>query len=457
MIKEIIEKQRGFFATGETKDVQFRIRQLKLLYEIVKQNEPQILKALKADLGKPVFEAYTSEMLMVLEEINFTLKHIKAWVKPQKVATSWTQLPAQNYVYTEPLGVVLIIGTWNYPFQLTFLPLVNAIAAGNCAIVKPSEIAPHASQVIAEIIDKHFHPSFIAIVEGGIDESQALLAEKFDRIFFTGSARVGRIVLAAAAPHLTPVTLELGGKSPCLVDRECDIKLAAKRIVWGKFFNAGQTCTAPDYLLVPTAIKAELIEQIGNALREFYGEHPQDSPDYARIVNDRQFMRLVELIDEARSEAEIAIGGESDRERRYIAPTVIDRVSPHSKIMADEIFGPLLPVLTYEDLDEAIAFIRSQPKPLALYFFSDNRDRQAKVLNEISFGGGCINDTISHGIYPALPFGGIGDSGMGSYHGKAGFDTFSHRKGIMKKSLFPDIPIRYPPYKDKIDLLKWFV
>ncbi|WP_019501767.1 aldehyde dehydrogenase [Pseudanabaena sp. PCC 6802] len=457
MINEILEKQRRFFSSGATRDVQFRIQQLQLLSQAIKQHETEILQALKADLHKPAFEGFTSEILMVLEEIEYALKHLKSWVRPQKVAASWTQLPATSYIYPEPLGVVLIIGPWNYPLQLTLSPLVNAIAAGNCAIVKPSEIAPHASQSIAAIISKHFHPGFISVVEGGIETSQSLLAEKFDRIFFTGSAAIGRLVLAAAAQHLTPVTLELGGKSPCLVDLDCDLKLAAKRITWGKFINAGQTCIAPDYLLIPHAIKSELLKHIGEAVREFYGDDPQTSPDYARIVNDKQFARLTTLIDDCKATSEIIFGGTSDPAQRYIAPTVIDRVSPRSKIMADEIFGPLLPVLEYEDLDEAIALINSQPKPLAFYFFSNNRDNQERVLREISFGGGCINDTISHIIYPALPFGGVGNSGMGQYHGKAGFDTFSHYKSVIKKSRFFDLPLRYPPYKDKINLVKQFL
>jgi aldehyde dehydrogenase (NAD+) len=457
MVKEILEKQRNFFGSGTTRDVRFRIQQIQLLRQVIEQHETEILRALKLDLHKPAFEGFTSEILMVLEEIKYTLKHLKSWIKPQRVAASWTQLPAANYIYPEPLGVVLIIGTWNYPLQLTIAPLVNAIAAGNCAILKPSEIATHTSQLIAKIIGKHFHPDFITVVEGGIETSQALLAEKFDRIFFTGSAAVGRLILAAAAPHLTPVTLELGGKSPCLVDRDCDLKLAAKRITWGKFFNAGQTCIAPDYLLVPTALKTELIEYIRATVHEFYGEDPQSSPDYARIINERQFARLTDIIDDCKATSKIIFGGTTDPAQRYIAPTVVDRVSPHSKIMADEIFGPLLPVLEYENLSDAIALIQSQPRPLAFYFFSNNRNNQTRVLQEIQFGGGCINDTISHIIYPALPFGGVGNSGMGSYHGKAGFDTFSHSKSIMKRSLFPDIPLRYPPYKDKINLIKWFV
>jgi aldehyde dehydrogenase (NAD+) len=457
MVSTILAKQRDFFATGTTRDVQFRIQQLRLLSQVIKQNENQLFQALKTDLNKPEFEAYASEIVMVLEEINYALKQIKSWTKPQKVATGLTQFLAANYIYTEPLGVVLIIGPWNYPFLLTLSPLVNAIAAGNCAIIKPSEIAPHTSQVIAKIITEQFHPGFISVVEGGIETNQALLAEKFDHIFFTGSTNVGRIVLEAAAKHLTPVTLELGGKSPCLVDRECDLNLAAKSIVWGKFLNAGQTCVAPDYLMIPKASKLELIKLISNAVQEFYGADPQLSPDYARIINDEQFARLVELLNEGRTEAEIVIGGQIDPAQRYIAPTVIDRVSPQSKIMTDEIFGPILPILEYEDLSDAIAFIQSRPKPLALYFFSTNRNHQARVIREISFGGGCINDTISHIIYPALPFGGVGDSGMGSYHGKAGFDTFSHRKSIMHKSPFPDIPLRYPPYKNKLNFLKWVV
>jgi aldehyde dehydrogenase (NAD+) len=374
-------------------------------------------------------------------------------MKPKKVGTPINLFPSSSYIYTEPLGVVLIVAPWNYPFALTIQPLIGAIAAGNCAILKPSEHTPYTSQAIAKIINDNFDPNFIIAIEGGIETNQALLAERFDHIFFTGGTAIGKIVMEAAAKHLTPVTLELGGKSPCIIDETCDLEITAKRIVWGKFYNAGQTCVAPDYLLVQKNIKPLLIEKLVTHVKAFFGENAQTSPDLARIVNDRQFDRLVGLLDEGK----VLIGGNSDKSDRFIAPTLIDAVSPNSKIMAEEIFGPILPILEYDQLSEAIAFVNAQAKPLALYFFSSNKQNQERIIQETSYGGGCFNDIIMHLVNPELPFGGVGHSGMGSYHGKASFDTFSHRKSVLKNSFRFDLKWRYPPYKMTLESLKKFI
>jgi acyl-CoA reductase-like NAD-dependent aldehyde dehydrogenase len=360
------------------------------------------------------------------------------------------QFPASAKIYPEPLGVVLIIGPWNYPFQLNILPLVGAIAAGNCAIVKPSEIAANTSKVVAELINKTFDPAYIAAVEGGVETSQQLLAEKFDYIFFTGGTNVGRVVMEAAAKNLTPVTLELGGKSPCIVDSDISIENSAKRIVWGKFINAGQTCIAPDYLLVNRAVKSEFLTAVTETIRSFYGENPAESTDYCRIISERHFNRLAEFLKDGK----IVIGGETNAEEKYIAPTVIDGVSWDAPVMQEEIFGPILPVLEYSDLEEAIALINSRPKPLALYLFSRDKQKQKRVLRDTSSGGVCINDTVMQGALTSLPFGGVGNSGIGSYHGKASFDTFSHYKSVLNKGLWFDLEWRYAPYKGKLDFLK---
>jgi aldehyde dehydrogenase (NAD+) len=452
-IQVAIAKQRTFFATGQTKDYNFRVAQLNKLSQLIKEHEQLILDAVYADLRKPAIEAFGSEVLVTLSEIKFVLKHLKTWMKPKKVGTPINLFPSSSYIYTEPLGVVLIVAPWNYPFALTIQPLIGAIAAGNCAILKPSEHTPHTSQAIAKIINDNFDPNFIIAIEGGIETNQALLAERFDHIFFTGGTAIGKIVMESAAKHLTPVTLELGGKSPCIIDETCDLEITAKRIVWGKFYNAGQTCVAPDYLLVQKNIKSALIEKLVTHVKAFFGENAQTSPDLARIVNDRQFDRLVGLLDEGK----VLIGGNSDKSDRFIAPTLIDTVSPNSKIMAEEIFGPILPILEYDQLSEAIAFVNAHPKPLALYFFSSNKQNQERIIQETSYGGGCFNDIIMHLGNPELPFGGVGHSGMGSYHGKASFDTFSHRKSVLKNSFRFDLKWRYPPYKMTLESLKKFI
>lgn len=448
-INDIIRKQRVYFQSGNTKNVEFRIAKLKTLKQAIQENAESIVNALKKDLYKPELETYATE-ISITREIDYALKHIKSWVKPKKVRLPLEQLPGAGYIYPGPLGVVLIIGPWNYPFQLVIAPLIGAIAAGNCVIVKPSEIAPNTSAVVSQIVQKYFDPTYIAVVEGGIDVSKQLLAEKFDHIFFTGGTAVGKIVMEAAAKHLTPVTLELGGKSPCIVDSDINLEHTARRIAWGKFINAGQTCIAPDYLLVNRQIKPQLLDSLQKVIKEFYGEDPQQSSDYARIVNQKQFSRLAELLHDG----EIVIGGTTNSRDFYIAPTIIDRVSLEKPVMQEEIFGPILPIIEYSDLSEAIAIINEKPKPLALYLFSRNKDIQQRVLQETSSGGVCINDTVMQVGVSSLPFGGVGDSGIGRYHGKASFDTFSHEKSVLKKSFWLDLKWRYAPYAGKLDLIK---
>ncbi len=439
-ISNVLEQQRQFFRTGKTKDVAFRIAQLQKLKQAITANQPQIFKALSADLSKSGFDAYF-EVIGIIKEIDYALKHIKNWVKPQKVATPYHQFPASTHIYAEPFGVTLIIGPWNYPFNLVMTPLISAIASGNCVVIKPSEISAQSSAAIAEIIGKTFEPGFINVIEGGAEVSQKLLAEKFDHIFFTGGTEVGKIVMSAAAKHLTPVTLELGGKSPCIVDENTHLEYTAKRIVWGKFINAGQTCTAPDYLLVHKNIKASLLNQIEKYIKEFYGDVPSESRNYSRIINQKHFFRLANLL----KYGTIIVGGDTHLQDLYIAPTVIDRVSWEDQIMQEEIFGPILPVIEYTDLDEAIAIINERPKPLALYFFSNNKQHQNKVLQSTASGGVCINDTVMHLTIPALPFGGVGESGMGRYHGKAGFENFSYQRSVLNKSFLFDLKWRYYP------------
>lgn len=420
------ERQRAWFRTGATLDLAFRRAQLTKLRAAVAGREAAILDAVKQDLGRPAEEAYTSEVAIVLAEIDQALKHLEAWARPRKVRTPMVLFPAASAIHTGPYGSVLIIAPWNYPFQLAIAPLAAALAAGNCAVVKPSEAAPHTSRLVAEMIGATFEPSYVAAVEGGAPETQALLEARFDYIFFTGGTQIGRIVMAAAARHLTPVTLELGGKNPCIVDRDADLDTAARRIAWGKFMNAGQTCIAPDFVLAHKDIKAELLRRLAAAVEKFYGKDPQASPDYGRIVNDRHFERLAALLRDGRAVA----GGQSARAQRYIAPTILDGVSWDAAVMQEEIFGPILPVLEFDDLEAAIGRLQSRPPPLALYYFSRERARQDEVLRRLPSGGACINDTFGQFLNLRLPFGGVGESGMGAYHGKAGFDTLD-RKSVV--------------------------
>lgn len=450
---QIVTEQRLFFNTNQTKNLAFRLEKLELLKQAILANESAIKQALKADLNKPEVEAYITEIAICLEEINYALKHLKTWIKPKKILPSLPYLPASSQIIPEPLGVVLIIGAWNYPLQLVLLPLVGAIAAGNCVLIKPSELAINTSNLLAEIISKYFEPAFISVIEGGKEVAQQILAEKFDHIFFTGSTQVGKSVMSAAAKQLTPVTLELGGKSPCIVDADTHLKYTARRIVWGKFLNAGQTCVAPDYLLVDKTIKQSLLESIEQTIQEFYGINPETSPDYARIINQDNFNRLSKLLKHGK----IVSGGTKNLANLYIAPTVITEITAEDPIMQEEIFGPLLPVIEYATLSEAIAFVNSRPKPLALYFFSNHKQHQQQIIQTTSSGGVCLNDTIVHMAAHGLPFGGVGDSGIGQYHGKTSFQTFSHHRSLLNKSFWLDIKLRYAPYRGKLKFLKWLI
>lgn len=449
-IKLIVEKQRKYFETGITRNTDFRLRQLNQLKKIIKKYEKEILTALKKDLNKSEYEGYMAEIGMVYEEINYVMKKLPCWMKAKLVPTPIIHFPSLCKIYSEPYGIVLIMSPWNYPFQLTIEPLIGAIAAGNCAVIKPSNYSPNTSNVIADILGEVFDPSFISVIKGGREANEDLLKERFDYIFFTGSVAVGKVVMEAASKHLTPVSLELGGKSPCIVDETANIRLAAKRIVWGKFLNAGQTCVAPDYLLVDKKVKDKLIYWMKKYIKLFYGDDPCTNPDFPKIINQKHFDRLNKLI----SSEHIIMGGKSNKETNQIEPTILDQVHFHSSVMQEEIFGPILPVIEYDHLFETILEIKQYPKPLALYYFTTNRDYERYILKNLSFGGGCMNDTIVHLASSYMPFGGVGDSGMGGYHGKASFDTFSHKKSILKKSSFIDIPLRYPPYKDKLKYIK---
>jgi aldehyde dehydrogenase (NAD+) len=449
-IAGIVSAQRAFFNTGKTRDLSFRIAQLHLLRKIIDDNEDAICEALKLDMNKPKFEAYVGEIAMVISEIDYAIRHLKSWARPKRVMTPLVHFPAKSYIHSEALGLVLIIGPWNYPFQLVMSPLVGAMAAGNCSILKPSGLAPHTSDVIARILGESCDPGLVAVVQGRSDAVKTLLENRFDHIFFTGGTSVGRIIAEAAASKLTPVTLELGGKSPCLVDREVHVDYSARRITWGKFFNAGQTCVAPDYLLVHTSRKKELLERIRFYIGEFYGKDPHNSPDYARIINSKHFDRLSGLL----AEGDIIVGGEASSSDNYIAPTVIDNISWNHKIMEEEIFGPLLPVIEYEDLDLAVSMINQRPKPLSFYFFSTNKASQERVLRATSSGGCTINDTVVHLSTNTLPFGGVGDSGTGKYHGRASFDVFSNKKSVLYRSFLFDMKLRYAPYGNKLPWVK---
>ena len=440
-IHEIVESEKHFFRTGVTRGVDFRIDMLKKFRKAIIENDELISAALKADLNKQPFESYMCETGLLLEEINFHIKRLKKWSKTRRVKSGIGQLPGKSYVCPEPYGVVLIMAPWNYPVQLCLMPLVGAISAGNCAVVKPSAYAPESSRVISKLIESAFPTGFVTAVEGGRDANKALLDEPFDYIFFTGSVAVGKTVMEAAAERLTPVTLELGGKSPIIVDETANLPLAARRIAFGKVLNAGQTCVAPDYLMIEKSVEAPFIEEYKKALASFFPEG--DMSGMVRIINDKHFERVCNILDNSGS---IAIGGARDAETRFIEPAVLTGVPVDSPAMQQEIFGPVLPVLPYEKLDDCIDFIRSRPKPLALYIFSENKMNQEKVLNSCSFGGGCINDTVIHLASSHMSFGGVGESGMGSYHGKKSFDTFTHYRSVLKQGKL-DVKLRYFPYK----------
>lgn len=451
-ISYALEIQRRFFEQGRTKSLEFRRKQLLKLRKAIVDNEKAIMEALYKDLNKTEFEAYETEIGIVLEELSYMLKNMKRLAAPKRASTPLMHFPSVSTVYQEPYGNVLIMAPWNYPFQLSMAPLIGAMAAGNCCTVKPSDYAPCTSEVICRILKENFPKYYIMTVKGGREANQALLKQKFDYIFFTGSVTVGKLVMESAAKHLTPVTLELGGKSPCVVDKTADIPLAAKRIVWGKFLNAGQTCVAPDYVLADKKVKKYLIHEMVKAIQAFYGKHPEkDGTEYPKIINRKHFDRLSELMNNS---GIIAYGGTACEETNKIAPAVLDQVDFHDPVMQEEIFGPLLPVMEFDTLEEAAMIIADRPKPLALYFFSRSRKNIRYILRNTSSGGGCINDTVVHLATSHMAFGGVGESGMGSYHGDESFRTFSHSKSILSKSNLIDIPFRYPPYKNHLWILK---
>lgn len=449
-IRTLVIKQKNFFESGKTLDIDFRLQSLEKLKSAIKDKEEKIIEVLKAELNKSELETYSTEIGIVLAEISFIQKHLKSWVKPKKVKTPLTHFGSSSYIYYDPYGVALIIAPWNYPFQLAMAPLVGAIAAGNCAVIKPSELNPKTSAVIKELIAEVFPEEYIAVVQGGVEVSQELLHEPFDTIFFTGSVAVGKIVMEAASRQLIPVTLELGGKSPCIVHEDAKIKLAAKRIAWGKFINAGQTCVAPDYVYLNNKVRDKFLKELKTAIRELYGERPIDNPNYTHIVNQRHFDRLLSYMEDG----EILIGGKSDRDNLVIEPTVLTNITWEDAVMQEEIFGPVLPVLEYEDLSQVIEGIRNHPKPLSLYLFSESSKVVKEVLSRVTFGGGCINDTVYHLATPYLPFGGVGNSGMGAYHGRSSFEAFSHQKSVLKQTTLFDLPMRYPNFKNGLKVIR---
>ena len=436
-------------------DINYRKQSLLKLLNAVQLHEQEIIKALYADFKKPEFEAVATETSYIISELNSTIKNINKWAKPTQVLPSFLNFPSSDFIYKEPYGKVLIIAPWNYPYQLAFAPLIAAVAAGNQVVVKPSELTPNTSKIIAKIIKETFDKNHVECVEGDHKTAEKLLAERWDYIFFTGSVAIGKIVAKAAAENLTPVTLELGGKNPCIIDETANLKLAAKRIVWGKFLNAGQTCIAPDYLLVSKKIKDPFVELLKTEILNAYGENPETSPDFPRIINKKNWKRLSSLLEKET----ILTGGQTNSKDFYLAPTLIDEPKLDSLVMKDEIFGPILPILSYKNDSELHAVISGYDKPLSLFVFTDNKSFAEKIIRDYSFGGGCINDTVIHFANSRLPFGGVGNSGIGAYHGKKSFDTFSHHKAILKKANWLDIPMRYAPYNGKLKnlkrLLKW--
>ena len=445
-ISNLLEKQRKYYKSGATIPVEFRVQQLRKLYATIKKYETEINDALTADLGKSHYEGFMCETGLVLSEISYMIRHIKKFAKRKTVKTPLAQFASHSFKQPVPYGNTLIMSPWNYPFLLTMDPLADAIAAGNTAIVKPSAYSPATSKIIEKIIAECFMTDYVAVVTGGRAENAALLEQKFDFVFFTGSQAVGKEVLRHTAMHLTPVVLELGGKSPCIVDASANIKLAAKRIVFGKYLNCGQTCVAPDYILCDKSIKDELVAEVISQIKKQYGANPLGNKDYGKIINERHFNRLCRLIDKNK----VVIGGETNEETCQIAPTVMDNVTEADAIMGEEIFGPIMPIMTFDDFDTVVDGLKDKEKPLALYLFTSNKKHIKRVVNELSYGGGCINDVVIHLATSNMGFGGVGESGMGSYHGKDGFDTFSHYKSIVDKKTWLDLPMRYQPFKSKL-------
>jgi aldehyde dehydrogenase (NAD+) len=445
-IPGIVDTVREGQTSGVLRSIEARRTQLKQLRRLILENEAAFTEALQADFAKPPTETYGTEIAFTVAEIDHTLKHLDAWNRPTKVKVPLTFKPGHAQLVPEPLGTVLVIAPWNYPVQLLYAPAIPALAAGNAVVLKPSEVTENVSVLIAELTPKYLDTRVVQVVTGGVDETTELLRQRWDHIFYTGNGTVGRIVMEAAAKHLTPVTLELGGKSPVIVAADADIDVAARRIAWGKFVNAGQTCVAPDYVLVDEAVEDKLLGALLRTVHDFYGDSPKHSDDFARIVSSRQFERIAGLLDAGGFDATVC-GGERDAATRYIAPTVLAGVKPDAAIMQQEIFGPVLPVLTVGNVDEAIDFVNARDKPLALYVFSDDEATVDRVISHTSAGGVCVNQVLMHLALADLPFGGVGPSGMGAYHGKAGFDTFTHHKPVLQKPTKPDPPVMYPPYK----------
>ncbi|WP_454784306.1 aldehyde dehydrogenase [Legionella sp. WA2024007413] len=441
-IQTIVEEQRAFAAGGQAKEIDFRKQQLQKLKTILKQNEQLLYEALYADIKKSKFETYLTELAMIYHELDQAIKWVHKWAKPRPKRTELMVQPAKSFILPEPYGTTLIIGAWNYPYQLTLIPLISAMAAGNTSIIKPSELPQNTSSALAKIINQNFDRAYLFVAEGGAEITQELLSFRFDKLFFTGSSTVGKIVAKAAAEHLTPLTLELGGKSPCFVFADADLKISAKRIVWGKFLNAGQTCIAPDYLLVEQSIYQPLLEELKTQITEVIGPNPLESESYVRIIDQKNVQRLKKLIDPQK----IFVGGQVIEAEKYIEPTILKDVHFGDEVMKEEIFGPILPVIPFTDLQSVLHEIKMRPHPLSLYIFGKNSDLQTQILREVSFGGGCINDVIMHVCNSQLPFGGVGESGMGSYHGEAGFKTFSHFKSILKRPFWFELPFKYKPY-----------
>jgi len=451
-MKEIVNQQRNFFNTHTTKNLHFRRKQLKTLQKALQQNEPLLHEAIYKDFKKSEFDNYTTELSLLYKDIKEARINIFQWARTKPVSTGILNFPASSYVIPEPLGVCLVIGAWNYPYQLSFAPIIAAIAAGNTVILKPSELPTNTAAAMAKIVKENFDPAFFTVVEGGVEETQELLKQKFDKIFFTGSTKVGKIVYKAAAENLTPVTLELGGKSPAIITESCNLKVSVKRLVWGKFLNTGQTCIAPDYVLVHKSIEQQFLEQ---TKKEIISQHfAFENDNYLQIINNSNFERLTKMLVPEK----IYYGGQTNKETRYIQPTIIQNVSMDDAVMQEEIFGPILPVLTYETIDEAIAKVNSLPKPLSCYLFTKSSSIKKKVLKEISFGGGAINETVMHISNSELPFGGVGHSGIGNYHGEAGFKSFTHYKSVMDKPTWLDPSIRYYPHTSfRLKLMRWFM
>lgn len=443
-MKAIVSKQREFYNTGVTKSESFRREQLTKLKNAIIKYEKELLAALKSDLNKSEMEAYSTEIGITIADIDYNLKRLHKWMKPERVSTPLFFLPGSSWLYKEPYGVSLIIGPWNYPLKNMFGPVVGSMSAGNTMVLKPSELSPATSAVINKMVTETFDPRYVKVVEGGAPETTELLKERFDYILFTGGTEIGRIIYQAAAKNLTPVTLELGGKSPCIVDADTDLDVTVKRIAWGKFVNAGQTCIAPDYILINKKIKPAFIEKMKQTITEFYGADPKASPDFPRIISDRHFERVKKLI-----EGDVVAGGQTDASQKYIAPTVIDNVTDDHKIMQEEIFGPVAPLVEFDTLDQVINKINSGEKPLALYIFTNDKNFSARIINETSSGAVLVNDVMLHAGHPGLPFGGVGNSGMGAYNGKFGFDTFSHTKPALKRPFMFDVKQKYAPYTQK--------